>query len=367
MTALLRQEFPLAIALVAALVALPAEHAILAAGQVASLVAALLLVAAILMASLRVAHHAEEIAERVGEPYGTMILTLSAVAIEVVILAILLSHSPSPTLVRDTIWSAVMLDINGILGLSALLGGLRHGEQPYNVDSGNSYIVMILVAMGVSMALPGVVPPVHARTWSLFNIVIMALMYGLFLKLQTGRHSYFFAYSYERHGTGGTAGGGHGDEAAGRGGLGLHIGLLLAGIVLVGLLSEAMSKTLDAGLAGTGVPPMVTPLIVAAISASPEIVTALRAALSNRMQPVVNIALGASLSTVILTVPVLETLALLTGHPMQMTLTPGQGVMVGLTLLAAMINIHDGETNAIEGMTHLVLFLAFLVLAALGV
>ena len=226
---------------------------------------------------------------------------------------------------------------------------------------------MILVAMGVSMALPGVVPPVHARTWSLFNIVVMALMYGLFLKLQTGRHSYFFAYSYERHGGGGAEGGGQGDAAAGRGGLGLHIGLLLAGIVLVGVLSEAMSKTLDAGLAGTGVPPMVTPLIVAAISASPEIVTALRAALSNRMQPVVNIALGASLSTVILTVPVLETLALLTGHPMQMTLTPGQGVMVGLTLLAAMINIHDGETNAIEGMTHLVLFLAFLVLAALGI
>lgn len=368
MTVSLRHELPLLLAAIAAAVALPLEHAIVGAGRAPSLVAAVLLVGAILLASLRVAHHAEVLAERFGEPYGTMILTLSAVMIEVVILAVMLSHTPSPTLVRDTIYAAVMLDINGILGLSALLGGLRHGEQPYNVDSGNSYIVMILSAMGVSMMLPAYVPDAQWRTWSVFNIVAMLLMYGLFLKLQTGRHSYFFSYSGAQH-AGRSAEAEAEDEAsalAAAGSVARPVGLLVAGIVLVGLLSETMSATLGAGLAGTGVPPMVAPLVVAAISASPEILTALRAALANRMQPVVNIALGASLSTVILTVPVIETLALATGHPIHMALTGGQGVMVLLTLLAAMINIHDGETNAIEGMTHFVLFAAFLMLSALG-
>jgi len=137
--------------------------------------------------------------------------------------------------------------------------------------------------------------------------------------------------------------------------------------VLIGLLSEVMAKTLETGLAGTGAPPILAPLVVATISASPEILTALRAALANRMQPVVNIALGASLSTVVLTVPVIEALALFTHHPIQMALSVPQMVMTLLTLLVATINIHDGETNAIEGLTHFVLFAAFLMLSAIGV
>lgn len=359
---LIKSESTLIAAALAAAIALPMEHTLIHSGRTVAIAAAVILVTAILAASLRIAHHAETLAEHVGEPYGTMILTLAAVTIEVVILAVMLSHSPSPTLVRDTIYSAVMLDLNGILGLAALLGGLRHGEQPYNVDSGNSYIVMILTAMGVSMALPAVVPAAHQHAWEVFTIVTMALMYGLFLKLQTGRHSYFFSYAYAQHLAPDE------DEAAeSHGGLARPAIALVGGLVLVGLLSEVMSRALDAGLQGTDVPPMVAPLVVAAISASPEIVTALRAALSNRMQPVVNIALGASLSTVILTVPVLLAMALFTDHPMLMALSPGQGVMVGLTLIVAMINIHDGETNAIEGMTHFVLFAAFLVLSALGV
>lgn len=148
MLAVLKQEKFLIVAAAVAFAALPLEHAILAAGQLPSLVAALLLVGTILLVSLRVAHHAEVLAEKVGEPYGTMILTLAAVLVEVVILAIMMTHTSSPTLVRDTIYSAVMLDMNGILGIAAILGGLRHGEQPYNVDSGNTYIVMILTAMG---------------------------------------------------------------------------------------------------------------------------------------------------------------------------------------------------------------------------
>ena len=325
----------------------------------------IVLIAAILLASIRVAHHAELLAEKVGEPYGTMVLTLSAVLVEVVILAIIMRHSSSETLVRDTVYSAVMLDINALLGLSALLGGLRHGEQPYNVDSGNTYIVMILTAIGVSMVLPGFIPSEHWRSYSVFTIIVMSLMYGLFLKLQTGQHSYFFSYSYPQHARPRLEG--RPPKPKSRKEIAAPIGFMACGIVFIGLLAEVMSKSLDAGLAGSGVPPIVAPLLVATISASPEILTAVRAALANRMQLVVNIALGASLSTVILTVPVIEALALFTGQPINMALSPSQMVMVFLTLLVAMINIHDGETNAIEGMTHFVLFTAFLMLAALGV
>ncbi len=370
MNPLLRQEAFLLAAAAAAAFALPFEHQILAAGQAVSLAAALVLIGAILLASIRVAHHAEELAEHVGEPYGTMILTLAAVLVEVVILAIMMSHTTSPTLVRDTIYSAVMLDINALLGISALLGGLRHGEQPYNIDSGNTYVVMIITALGVSMVLPGYVPAQHWRVYSVFTIVVMVLLYALFLRLQTGRHSYFFSYSDAQHAKERAAAAvppPSRPQAPARSGqpLAPSITWIAVGVVLVGLLSEVMSKTLDAGLAGAGVPPILAPLLVATISASPEILTAVRAALANRMQPVVNIALGASLSTVILTVPIIEALALVTGQQIQMALAPAQTVMVLLTLLAAMINIHDGETNAIEGMTHFVLFMAFLMLSAL--
>jgi len=360
MPTLLRRELALVIAALALAASWPLEHAILGAGQAVALAASIALIAAILFASVRVAHHAETLAERLGEPYGTMVLTLSAGLGEVVILAIIMSQSPSPTLARDTIYSAVMLDINALLGIAALLGGLRHGEQPYNVDSGNTYVVMILTGLGVAMVLPAFIPVAHWAAYSLFTIVVMVALYGMFLKLQTGRHSYFFSYSYAQKALA--------DEPheQARGGLAAPVAGIGAGIVLIGLLSEVMASTLDKGLEGTGAPPIVAPLIVATISASPEILTALRAALSNRMQPVVNIALGASLSTVVLTVPVIEALALATHHPITMALTAPQMVMTFLTLLVAMINIHDGETNAIEGLTHFVLFAAFLMLSAIG-
>jgi Ca2+:H+ antiporter len=361
MLTLLRRELALVLAAIALAVAWPLEHAILGAGQAASLAASIALIAAILFASVRVAHHAETLAERLGEPYGTMVLTLSAVLVEVVILAIIMHESPSPTLARDTIYSAVMLDINALLGLSALLGGLRHGEQPYNVDSGNTYIVMILTGLGVAMVLPAFIPVAHWAAYSMFTIVVMVALYGMFLKLQTGRHSYFFSYSYAQKAPVAEA-----HEEVHGGGLAAPVAGIAAGIVLIGLLSEVMAKTLETGLQGTGAPPILAPLIVATISASPEILTALRAALSNRMQPVVNIALGASLSTVVLTVPVIEALALATHHPITMALTAPQIVMTLLTLLVATINIHDGETNAIEGLTHFVLFAAFLMLSAIG-
>jgi Ca2+:H+ antiporter len=353
----MKSEKTLTASLILVAASLYFEHAILQMSQAASLLVSLALIGSILMAALRVAHHAEVLAEKFGEPYGTMVLTLSAVLVEVVILAFMMSHTESTTLVRDTIYSAVMLDINGILGIAALIGGLKHGEQPYNVDSGNTYLVMIAAAMGVSMIIPEFLPATNWKPYSLFTIGIMALLYAMFLRLQTKKHSYFFAYRYAETGT---------DEDTHHGGVAASAGWLACGIVVIGLLSEVMSQSLNNGLAGTGVPPIVAALVVAFISASPELLTALRASMANRMQPVVNIAMGASLSTVILTVPVIEILALSTGKPIEMGLTPVQTAMLTLTVIIAAVNLNDGETNAIEGMTHMTLFATFLMLTCLG-
>ncbi|WP_426229265.1 calcium:proton antiporter [Pararhizobium sp. DWP3-4] len=365
MLILLKSEILLGVALVFAAAGFLFEHALLQAGQMAALAGAAVLVFAIVLASLRVAHHAEVLAAKVGDPYGTMILTLSAVLVEVIILAIMMSGEEiSPTLVRDTIYSAVMLDINGILGLAALLGGLKHGEQSYNDDSSRTYSVMILTAMGISMIVPEFVPQAKWHFYSAFTIVAMVTLYAVFLKMQVGVHSYFFSYSYPKR------------EHSKREGVENHtsedepvaasITILIIGIIIIGALAEIMSGLLTAGLKGSGAPPILAAIVVAAISASPEIMTAMRAALANRMQAVVNIALGASLSTVILTVPVMEAIALYTGQPFIMAMTPVQTVMVTITLIVAAINLNDGETNAIEGMTHFVLFATFVMLSFLG-
>ncbi len=363
---ILKQERLLLLAIPAAIIAYMTEHAIFEAGKTAALIAAIVLIGLIVLISMRVAHHAEILAAKVGDPYGTMILTLSAVAVEVLILAIIMSESSSPTLVRDTIYSAVMIDINGILGLAALLGGLRHGEQPYNDDSGKTYGVMILTAMGISMIVPEFIPEQSWHVYSAFTIVAMIALYALFLKMQVGSHSYFFSYAYPRKAhPAGQPSHGHAEEED-EGSVPLSIGLIIAGVVLIGVLAEFMSTFLSESLEGTSAPPALMAVVVATISASPEILTALRSALRNRMQAVVNIAMGASLSTVILTVPVMEGIALYTGQPFIMAMTPVQTVMVFITLIAAAINLNDGETNAIEGMTHFILFATFIMLLFLG-
>jgi Ca2+:H+ antiporter len=354
------RESRLVLALIVGLAILFAEDALLGGGPGTSFTVFAILLVAIVAVSVRVARHAEALAKRIGDPYGTMILTLSAVLIEVVILAIIMSSESSPTLVRDTIYSAVMLDINGIIGLAALIGGLKHGEQSYNDNSGRTYGVMILTAICISMIVPEFVPPAKWHLYSIFTIFAMITLYALFLRMQIGQHSGFFRYSYsaamQEAGT---------DGQSSAPPLAFSIAIIILGVALIGFLAEIMSAFLSAGIKATGVSPGLVAVVVAAISAAPEILTALKAALRNRMQAVINIAMGASLSTVILTVPAMEALALYEGQPLIMAMTPLQTVMVALTLIAAAINLNDGETNAIEGMTHFILFATFITLTVL--
>jgi len=333
------------------------EHAVVEHGGMLLWGALLIILSAIIGVAFRIAHHAEVLAMRFGEPYGTLILTMAAVSVEVVILVVLLTGEPNPTLARDTVFAAVMFDINGILGLAAIVGGLKHGSTKYNVDSANSFIAMLLVAIGVGMFIPDFVPEEKWQIYSAFSIGIMAIMYLAFLRLQTVEHRKFFEYSAEA------------DEEAHdklHSPNSLHVSVMLGAIVLVGLLSEILSVLLDAGLSGSSLPKSIPAVLVALISASPEILTALKAAQQDRMQTTVNIALGASLATVLLTLPVIEAIALFNGERIVMALTPIQAGMLLLTFLTVMNNLHDGETNAIEGISHFVLFAAFIALVAMG-
>ena len=353
-----KQEFPIAISLIVLALGFTLEHSAIEHGGVALWGLLLLILTAIIAVAFRISHHAEVLALRFGEPYGTLILTLAAVSVEVVILIVLLQGEPNPTLARDTVFAAIMFDINGILGLAAIVGGLKHGSSKYNLDSANSFTAMLLVAIGIGMFIPDFIPESKWQVYSIFSISTMVLMYLAFLRLQTVEHRKFFEYTddtdAEAHDPI------HSPNA-------LHVTLMLGAIVLVGMLSEVLSVLLDAGLSGSDLPKTIPAVLVALISASPEILTALRAAQNDQMQTTVNIALGASLATVLLTIPVIEAIALFSGQRIEMALTPIQGGMLLLTFLTVMNNLHDGETNAIEGISHFALFAAFIALVGMGI
>src|SRR5512145_1529891 len=191
----LKSEFPIAIALLVLGLGFALEHGAVEHGGIALWGLLLVILAAIIGVAFRIAHHAEVLAMRLGEPYGTLILTLAAVSVEVVILVVLLQGAPNPTLARDTVFAAVMFDINGILGLAAIVGGLKHGQTKYNISSANSFVAMLLVAIGIGMFIPDFVPAEKWQIYSAFSIGIMAIMYVAFLRLQTIEHRSFFEYS----------------------------------------------------------------------------------------------------------------------------------------------------------------------------
>jgi Ca2+:H+ antiporter len=352
----LKAELPIAVALVVLGLGFVLEHAAVEHGGILLWGLLLVILAAIIGVAFRITHHAEVLALRLGEPYGTLILTLSAVSVEVVILVVMMFDSHSPTLARDTVYAAVMLDINGIIGIAAIIGGLKHGAQKYNLASANSYIAMLLVALGIGMFVPDFVPDDKWIAYSAFSVGMMALLYMAFLRLQTIEHRQYFEYGSIEHEV-------HDTVASPNW---MHAAVLIGSVAGVGVLSEVLSVLLNAGLEGTGLPMSIPAVMVALISASPELMAALRAAQHNRMQTTMNIALGASLATVLLTLPVIEGIALFTGERIIMALTPIQASMLLVTLLAAMNNLHDGESNAIEGISHFALFAAFVALVMMG-
>ena len=310
----------------------------------------------IIYSAMSVAHHAEMLAEKFGEPYGTLILTISAVIVEIVIIVIMMTHAHNPELARDTIYSAVMLDINGLLGIAAIIGGIKYGEQPYNVDSSNSYLSMLLVAIGIAMVLPEFIDPVYHIRFMMFNVVVFVFLYIIFTRIQLTSHKYFFEYqsSEEKACEEGEVCEVHPEINAW-----YHAINLVVSIVVIGVLAEILSVFMGNTLEVYGLPLAIGAVGVAVISAAPELITAVRAAVDNRMQTVINIALGASLATVLLTIPAVIVVSYFMGMELNLSLTPVQTMMIALTLLVSMVNFNDGETNVLEGFLHFILFVVF--------
>jgi Ca2+:H+ antiporter len=307
----------------------------------------------ILVAAFAVVRHAEALAHRYGEPYGTLILTLSAVAIEVIMISeMMLNASPNPTLGRDTIYSTLMIIINGLIGVAMLLGGFRYGEQEYNLKSSTAFFSMILVIAAVGLYVPMVVPQASRLAYEVFIVALFALLYLLFLRIQTSSHRYFFVSL--------RAGDGHARHAIAPGWL--HGALLLGTLALIAYLAESTATLLDLGVERFRMPAEVASLVVALLILAPEGLTALRAGMANDMQRVVNICLGSALSTVSLTVPAVLVVGFATGSPVVLALTPVQAVMLGFSLVIGMTSYRSGETNALQGAIHFGLFATFIAL-----
>ncbi len=349
----LKSEKALWLSLICLALIFPFEHT-LARSTIGNAIGFVIIFAVIIYSAINVAHHAEKLAQKYGEPYGTLILTLSAVLVEIVIIVIMMTNAHSPTLARDTIYSAVMLDINGLLGICAFIGGIKYGEQKYNMDSSNSYISMLIVAFTIAMVLPHFVPDKNLIMYENFVVVAFALLYILFTKIQLKNHKYFFTYNYNLNEKTEQE---HIDTREINGIY--HSSILAISIVVIGLLSELLAFFMENSIESIGLPIALGAFVVAVISASPELITALKSASNNNMQTVINIALGASLATLLLTVPSVIVVAEIMHFSIDLALTPLQMTMIGITLVVSIVHFNDGETNILEGFLNFILFLVF--------
>src|SRR5215467_7761395 len=273
----------------------------------------------VVYAALGVVRHAEQLAEKYGEPYGTLILTISAVTVEVVMLTTMILHGENdPTLARDTIFATVMVLLNGLVGLSLLVGGLRYGEQRYNLKSSKVFLTMLFALTGLGLVLPDTLTPAQEPELEVFLVFASLLLYGFFLHVQTRKHAYFFTFAPSSA----TDHPSEPERAEIRGGY--HVAFLVLTIVVISVLVEYLSIVLDDTVEVLHFPVQLPALIVAIIIASPESLTAIRAALRDDMQRMINIALGSALSTIALTIPVVLVIGFVSGREINLGLTAAQ-------------------------------------------
>lgn len=313
-----------------------------------------------------VVRHADALAELLGEPYGTLLLTLAVTGIEVsLIAAIMLTGDAMPTLARDAMLAILMIVLNGLVGGALLIGGLRHREQDYNLRGARAFITVLVPLAVFALVLPAFTVSTAEPTFSpgqaFFFCLVTVLLYAIFLGVQTGRHRGFFTEQPDADG-----------DLDGRSDIGeerralrskrFHVVLLLLTLVPIVLLSERMAALVDFGIVTVGVPTALGGVVVALIVLMPEGIAAMRAAHANRLQRSVNILLGAALATIGLTVPAVLAVGLLTGNAVVLGLDRVPMVLLLLTLLLSSLTFGGVRTNLLQGAVHLVVFLAYLML-----
>lgn len=322
------------------------------------------LFAVMLWLSFGVVRHADCLAVILGEPYGTLILTLAVISIEVVMIsAVMITGDNVPTLARDTMFAVLMIILNGLLGLTLLLGGLKHREQEYNMTGAKTYLGVIVPLAVLGLILPrfttsapgGQVTPLMA----VFLLLMSGGLYVVFLLIQTRRHTQFFkqpSATVEDHADD------HHHEGLVIRSVGHHVLFLILTMLPIVLLSKNMAKLVDHGIETLSAPQALGGFLVAILVLSPEGMAAIKSALSNQLQRTVNIGLGSALSTIGLTIPAVLVISLVTGRTVELGLEAAEIVLLILTLVVAAINFGTGRTNIMQGAVHLIIFLAYIVL-----
>jgi Ca2+:H+ antiporter len=333
---------------------------VLPQGAAMASLAAVALIAAVVAA----VHHAEVIAHRTGEPFGTLVLALAVTVIEVaLILSMMLAGGEeTATVPRDTIYAAVMIIANGVVGLCVLIGGIRHHEQAFHTEGARSGIAALIALATLSLVMPVFTRSSAEGTYTDAQLAFVAVaslaLWAVFVFVQTVRHRDYFLPAAPVAS----------DEAA-------HaappsnveawtsFGLLMVSLVVVIGLAKALSPVVEAGVAAAGVPRAVIGIVIAMLVLAPETLAALRAARANRLQTSLNLAIGSALATIGLTIPAVVAAVLIFDLPLRLGLEPRDIVLLTLTFLVTAFTLGSGRTTLMQGAIHLVLFAAFLFLS----
>jgi Ca2+:H+ antiporter len=318
--------------------------------------------AALLSSVIAAVHHAEVIALRVGEPFGTVVLALAVTVIEASLIVALMLSGPdtASALARDTVFATVMIICNGVVGLCLLLGAMRHRVLAFRVDGTSPALsvlatlaVLVLVLPSFTSSTPG---PTLSASQLVFVAVVSLALYGMFIFVQTVRHrEYFLPVEDEPQ----SALAPPSNRA-----VAFSAVLLLLGLTAVVGLAKTLAPGIEQAVAAAGVPHAAVGVVVAIIVLLPETAAAVRAALHNRMQTSFNLALGSALATIGLTIPVVAVTVLALGLPLQLGLAGKEIVLLVLTLLISTMTLSRGRATVMQGTVHLVLFAVFLFLTA---
>lgn len=317
----------------------------------------LLFAIALIGAVLAAVHHAEVIAHRVGEPFGTFLLAIAVTVIELGLILTLMAQAKTgaETLARDTVIAAVMIILNGLIGLCILIGAIKHHEQEFQQTGVSASLAALSALTVLTLILPNFTVSGHGPFYSTsqlaFVAVVSFLLYATFVSVQTVRHRDYFlppegaAADPEAHAPSPS----NGQTLA-------SAGLLLACLVAVVLLAKLLAPTIETAVTQAGAPRALVGVIVAALVLLPESMAAARAALANRLQTSLNLGIGSALATIGLTIPGVAAMALITGMPISLGLDPKGVILLFLTLLVATQSLATGRTTILQGMVHLVIF-----------
>ncbi len=311
--------------------------------------------------SFAVVRHADCLAIKLGEPYGTLILTLSVISIEVVMIsAVMLTGAENPELGRDMMFAVLMIVLNGLIGVSLLCGGIRHMEQAHNLQGANTFLVVLIPLAALCLILPNYTQSTESGTYSnmqmVFAIAASIGLYGTFLVAQTLRYRGYFVAP-------GASDDGHDDHAdLVTRSVGFHAALLLANMLPIIFLSKSMAKVIDYKIASFGAPVALGGVAIAVLVLAPEGLAAVKAALADRLQRSINICLGSALATIGMTVPAILIIGLVTGNKVVLGLGSVDSVLLVTTVIASVVTFASTRTNIIHGVVHIILFLAYIVM-----